>query len=397
MLKEFRARFWQPPRAHGEIDEERSVGFIELFYDLVFVVVIARAAHHLSEHLTWQGVFEFAVIFGMIWLAWLNGSIYQDLHGREDGRSRTYIFNQMGILAVLGVYTADAAGETGDGFAITYTVLLLLLTWMWFQVRRQDAEEFMAVTFRYLVGMGVSVAVMVVSVVVSPGWQIGLWAALLVGWLLFMILMEDWRGVSSMRPTDSTAERFGLFTIIVLGEVVVGVVTGLSEAERDFRTIATGLLGLGIGFGFWWTYFDFVSRRFARERARMRWTVSHLPLVMAIAASGAAMVDLIEHSGEVAAPTNAAWVLTGSIAVALLALAYTMTTLGDFARLPTIYRPTVAATIAGAVLSLAVGWWAPAPWMLVLALYAVLSAVWIVAVLGWLALEDPSDAQPNAV
>jgi len=397
MLKEFRARFWQPPRAHGEIDEERSVGFIELFYDLVFVVVIARAAHHLSEHLTWQGVFEFAVIFGMIWLAWLNGSIYQDLHGREDGRSRTYIFNQMGILAVLGVYTADAAGETGDGFAITYTVLLLLLTWMWFQVRRQDAEEFMAVTFRYLVGMGVSVAVMVVSVVVSPGWQIGLWAALLVGWLLFMILMEDWRGVSSMRPTDSTAERFGLFTIIVLGEVVGGVATGLSEAERDFRTIATGLLGLGIGFGFWWTYFDFVSRRFARERARMRWTVSHLPLVMAIAASGAAMVDLIEHSGEVAAPTNAAWVLTGSIAVALLALAYTMTTLGDFARLPTIYRPTVAATIAGAVLSLAVGWWAPAPWMLVLALYAVLSAVWIVAVLGWLALEDPSDAQPNAV
>ena len=98
--------------------EDRSVGFIELFYDLVYGVVIARAAHHLAEHLSWRGVGEFAVVFGMIWLAWLNGTLYQDFHGREDGRSRTYVFLQMGILAVLAVPTAEADGESGQGFAI---------------------------------------------------------------------------------------------------------------------------------------------------------------------------------------------------------------------------------------------------------------------------------------
>jgi hypothetical protein len=48
-LDQFRRYFWQPPRAHGDVIEDRSVSFLELFYDLVYVVVIARAAHHLSE------------------------------------------------------------------------------------------------------------------------------------------------------------------------------------------------------------------------------------------------------------------------------------------------------------------------------------------------------------
>jgi low temperature requirement protein LtrA len=46
----FRRYFWKPPRAHGEVIEDRSVSFLELFYDLVYVIVIARAAHTLAEH-----------------------------------------------------------------------------------------------------------------------------------------------------------------------------------------------------------------------------------------------------------------------------------------------------------------------------------------------------------
>ncbi len=396
MLKLFRQRFWQPPRAHGEIDEERSVGFIELFYDLVFVVVIARAAHHFAGHLAWHGVLEFAIIFGLIWLAWLNGSVYQDLHGREDGRSRTFIFLQMGILAILGVFTADAATETGQGFALTYTALLLLLTWMWYTVRRQDSEEYMAITARYLLGMVVSVVVMGASAFASDAVRLTIWGGFVVAWLVMMLALEDWRGEVSMRPTDSTVERFGLFVIIVLGEVVVGVVTGLSEATPDFRTIATGMIGLSVGFGIWWTYFDFVGRRMPRDRTYMRWTLSHLPVVMAIAAAGAAMVSLVESAAETSAPDNASWVLSGSVAVALLALTYTMTTLADWDRLPSIYQPLKGAMAIGAVTALLVGWWGPAPWLLALSLLLVLSLVWWVAVVAWLRLPDPSEARPNA-
>jgi hypothetical protein len=49
VLAEFRHRFWMPPRAHGDIIEDRTVSFLELFYDLVYVVVIGRAAHTLAR------------------------------------------------------------------------------------------------------------------------------------------------------------------------------------------------------------------------------------------------------------------------------------------------------------------------------------------------------------
>ena len=397
MFAAFKERFWLPPRAHGDVIEDRTVGFIELFYDLVYVVVIARAAHHLSGHLTWRGVGEFAVIFGMIWLAWLNGSLYHDLHGREDGRSRTYIFLQMGILAVLAVYTADAGAETGREFAMAYTVFLLLLTWMWYTVRRQDADGWSSTTAKYLAGMGASVVIVAVSIFLPDAARVMLWAAFLLAWVALSFSMRRELGRDDLSATDSTVERFGLFTIIVLGEVVVGVVTGLSEAVRSFRVLATGLIGLGIGFGAWWTYFDFVGRRHPRSDSGVQWMFSHLPISMGIAAAGAALISLVEHAGDQRAPVATAWVLTGSIAVVLVGLMLAMSALTDFRRLESIYRPLTWALASSVGAVLLIGWWRPVPWMLVLALFAVLSAVWWFAVDRWLRLPNPDGALPDPV
>ncbi|MDR9451047.1 MAG: low temperature requirement protein A [Acidimicrobiia bacterium] len=397
MFAAFKERFWLPPRAHGQVIEDRTVGFIELFYDLVYVVVIARAAHHLAEHLTWRGVGEFAVIFGMIWLAWLNGSVYHDLHGREDGRSRAYIFAQMGILAVLAVYTSDAGSVTGQGFAITYTVFLLLLTWMWYTVRRQDDGRWASTTAKYLAGMASSVVIMAVSIFLPDDARVMIWAAFLVAWVALSFSMRRELGTGDISATDSTVERFGLFTIIVLGEVVVGVVTGLSEAVLGFRVMATGLIGLGIGFGAWWTYFDFVGRRHPRSDSGVQWMFSHLPISMGIAAAGAALVSLVEHAGDQRAPAATAWVLTGSIAVVLVGLMMAISALRDFRKFPSIYQPLMWSLVCSVGVVVLIGWWRPVPWMLVLALFAVLSAVWWFAVDRWLRLPNPDEAVPGGV
>jgi low temperature requirement protein LtrA len=385
MYRRFRHRLWQPPRRHGEIIEDRTVSFLELFYDLVFVVLIARAAHTLAHHVTWRGVFDFAVVFGLIWIAWLNGTLHHDLHGREDSRSRTFIFLQMLLLATLAVYTGDAAGDGGEGFALVYTALLLVLTWLWYAVRIHDTEEYMSVTGRYLIGMATSIVVMGVSVFVSDDARIGLWAVFVMAWLIGAVLQfrsTDEEVARGMAVTDSMVERFGLFTIIVLGEVVVGVVDGLSEAVRDTRTIATGLIGLSIGFGFWWTYFDSVGRRLPRrDRVGMaQWLFSHLPVSMAIAASGAAMVSLVEHAGDARAAAATTWLLAGAVALMLISLVLTMNSLADFERLERVYRPVTLAMVVGAAVALLMGWWRPAPWKLVLALAAIQSAVWFFAV-----------------
>jgi len=402
MFSLFRKRFWQPPRAHGEVIEDRTVSFLELFYDLVFVVVVARAAHTLAEHIAWREVGEFAVIFGLIWLAWLNGTTYYDLHGREDGRTRTLVFVQMMLLALLGVFTGDAAGEGGRGFAIVFTLLLLVLSWMWFSVRRQDSEEYGALTARYLSGMAVSVIVMSLSIFLPAEIRMIVWGAFVGSWMVLWVMIERWaqsgRGIA-FTLTDSLIERFGLFTIIVLGEVVVGVVTGLSEVERNLESMATGMIGLMIGFGIWWTYFDFIGRRFPRKErgGQSGWMAGHLPIVMSIAASGAAMVGVIEHAGDDRAPAAVAWLLSGSVAVALLALAGVMRTLNDFERLASVYRPLSRGMAAAAVTSILVGWWRPVPWLLVLMMVLILSGVWWLAVDRWLRLKDPEEARPGSI
>jgi low temperature requirement protein LtrA len=158
----FRRWFWRPPRAHGEVITDRTVSLLELLYDLVYVAVIGQAAHHLAEHVTARGIVEFAVLFAMIWIAWVNGSLYLELHGREDGRTRSVVFVQMGVLALLAVFTSQAPDEGGRQFALVYSTFLVFTTWLWFTVRREDRAnrpEFLPAAGRYLQAMVVSVVV----------------------------------------------------------------------------------------------------------------------------------------------------------------------------------------------------------------------------------------------
>jgi low temperature requirement protein LtrA len=385
--RQFKRWLSSPPRPHGEIIKDRTVSNLELFYDLVYVAVIAQASHHLAGHITLVASLEFAVVFGMIWFAWFNGSLYIELHGREDGRTRLSVFLQMGVLALLAVFTAEAAGGTGQQFAIVYAAFLALMGWHWYAVRELDRierPEFMRVTFFYVTGMLLSTIAVGASAVLPEGWRLWIWAAFLAGWIGFMLMGSRSSGPQSqgIQPTDSLVERFGLFTIIVLGEVILGVVTGLSEAGADALTIATGSLAMVIGFGLWWIYFDLVGRRLPRGGRGTVWTwmLSHLPIQLGIVGAGAAIVNLIEHAHDAVAPPETALLLGGSVAIGLLALVLTERSLEDAVRLENVYRPLAPALVLGAGVALLAGWLAPAPWLLAAVLVAVLTVLWFFVV-----------------
>lgn len=317
--------FLRPPRPHGEVIEDRTVGFLELFYDLVYVVLVGQIAHTLAGDVSWSGVLDFAVVFGLIWTGWFNGAQFHELHGREDGRNRSLIFLQMGILTVLAVFAGQAASTDGEQFALTYAVLLAVLLWQWTSVYRTDDPVYRPGALRYLIGLVVSIGALLVSAGMEDAGRLAVWAAVVVGSIaivVFYILRtpDDSLGI---RATHSMAERYGLFIIIVLGEVVVGIVDGMQAVEDlDFRTVATGVLGLSIAFGFWWTYFDYVGRRLPRQdgRSLVLWLYSHLPVALAVAAAGAGMVSLIEHAADARTPEPSSWLLAGSVSALLVAL-----------------------------------------------------------------------------
>ena len=367
--------------------------FLELFYDLTYVVVIAAAADTLAHDISLQSAVEFAVVFGMIWVVWISGTMLYDLHGREDIRTRTFTFAQMLLIVLLAMYIGDAAGKGGRGFALVLAALLGLQTWLWFTVRRQDDERYAAITGQYMVLLMISIVAILISAFLKSEDRIWVWSLFLVMWLTTLLVLGR-RGEQivdqSSVATDSLVERFGLFTIIVLGEVVVGVAAGLSNAVRDFETVATGLLALNVGFGIWWNYFDLTGGRLPRQLpgGSSTWMAAQLPWTMSIAAAGAAMVSMIEHAGDDRAPITATWLLTGSTALGLVSLAIIIRALEDYQKLKVVFEPTSRAMLVAAGGTLVVGVWRPAPLLLVVVLSGVLSWVWFFAVSRWLTTEE---------
>ncbi|MCV2395245.1 low temperature requirement protein A [Actinotalea sp. M2MS4P-6] len=387
--------FTAPPRRHGELDTERTVGFLELFYDLVFVVLVGQLAHTLAEDASWSGLAGFAVVFGLVWIAWLNGSLYHELHGREDGRHRAYIFGQMLLLVLLATFAGHATEDDGAPFAITFAVLLAVLSWQWWTVRRYDTVEvYRSSAARYIAFLVIAIVVVLASIPLAAAPRLWVWAALVVGWVTANAVAA---ATTRNRPlgfsaTESMAERFGLFTIIVLGEVVIGVVDGILEADRASIAVVTGLLALTVGFGFWWNYFDGVGRRTPHAGspgALAAWMVAHLPLTAAIAAAGAGMVGLIEHAAEDRAPLVPAWLLAGASAL-LLALLAVLVRSVDLGPATALVPSVTVVLLLGSAASVAVGAVRPVAWLLALLLTVVHVAVW--TAVFWLKARAPRAA-----
>src|SRR4029077_15699044 len=235
--------------------------------------------------------------------------------------------------------------------------------------------------------MAVSVAVIFVSIFLPAELRFAVWAIFTGAWVFLLLVMgRSQVGLGrGMTPTDSLVERFATITIIVLGEVVFGVVDGLSQSTHDVTTISTGMVALAVGFGFWWIYFDVIGGKLPKPdgRALANWILSHYPITLSIAAAGAGMVSLIENAHQDSTPGPTAWLLSGAVAVGLVFLIPTWRALADASRLPSLYRPLWIATTAGAVASMIIGWTRPPPWLLALLLVVVLGLVWAVAVRGF--------------
>jgi low temperature requirement protein LtrA len=371
------------------------VGPLELFYDLAVVVLVAQDAHRLAGHLTWGGLGEFTVIFTLVWIAWANGSLHHELHGRDDARGRSTFLLQILILAALGAFIPQAGGARGAAFAIAAAVLFAVLAVLWLLASRSDRPEYRRSSRLFVTGTVACAVLLAVTALLPASDRITAWGVIDVAYLAgfaAIFLTEGVVQVAALVVTAALAERFGAFIIIVLGETLTGVVAGLSSRPVSGLTLGVGLVAVVIGFGAWWTYFDFAGQRQARpnHRASLQWMLSHLPLTAAIAAMGAAMVSLIDHAHDGHTPTAAAWILSAGTAVVLVATMLVAASLQAWHRDHSLYQRLARACAVVAVICLGVGAARPAPLILGLALVLLLSIPWGFAVAHRLANASSS-------
>jgi low temperature requirement protein LtrA len=358
------------------------VGPLELFYDLAVVVLVAQAAHRLAGHLTWSGLGEFAAVFTLVWIAWANGSLHHELHGHEDARARSTFLLQILVLTAMAAFIPEAGGARGAAFAVAAGVLFGVLAVLWLLAARGDRPQFRRTSGLFVIGTAACAVLLAATALLPAHARVLAWGLLDVAYLAgfaAVILTVAPTRAAALTVTDSLTERFGAFIIIVLGETLTGVVGGLAGPP------------VVVGFGAWWTYFDFAGHRQPRPEPvpSFQWMYGHLPLTAAIAAMGAAMVSLTSHAHDGRTPAATAWVLCAGAAAVLGATMLVAASLQDWDRDRGIYRPLSRTCAVVAVACVGIGAARPAPLLLGLALVVLLSIPWALAVARRLA--NPAD------
>jgi low temperature requirement protein LtrA len=323
------------------------------------------------------------VVFTLVWIAWTNGSLHHELHGRDDARSRSTFLVQILVLAAMGACIPEAGSTRGAAFAIAAAVLFAILAILWLLAARGDRPEYLRSSRLYVTGTAACAVLLAGTALLPAGARVPAWGLLDAAYLaVFAAVILTATPAASLTVTDALIERFGTLTIIVLGETFTGVVAGLASQPVGALTLSVGLVAVVVGFGAWWTYFDFAGQRPPRPAnpATVQWMLGHLPLTAAIAAMGAAMVSLVDHAHDGRTPLATAWVLCAGAAVVLCAAMLVSASLQAWKRDQALYQLLTRTCAVVALACLGVGAARPTPLLLGLALVLLLGVPWGLAV-----------------
>ncbi len=295
-------------------EEHRQASFLELFFDLCFVVAIAQAAaalHHAvaADHLG-TGLIIFLQAFFAIWWAWMNFTWLASAYDNDD-----LIFRLVSFLQIIGALILAAGVSSGfdegnfDISFIGFVVMRIGLVSLWLRAARHDPAR-RKTAVRYAIGLTLAMC----------GWSLPfflgawpVWAFLILATLeLIVPIWAERAGATRWHP-GHIAERYGLFTIIVLGESVLAATTAVRTAMAD-DGVTTMLLvevvggGLLILFSFWWLYFARSAERFLGSRSvTFTWGYGHYFIFAAAAALGAGLaVNVDQVAGNTAIGPKAA-------------------------------------------------------------------------------------------
>ncbi|SNQ50792.1 putative membrane protein [Frankia canadensis] len=326
-----RGQRWLRPMRPRLTDERHRVATpLELLFDLCFVVAVAQAStklhHALSEGHLATGSVAYLAVFFSVWWAWMNFTWFASAYDVDDVPYRVATFVQIVGVLILAAGVPRAFDHDFAVVTLGYAVMRCGLVAQWLRAARGSTEP---PARRTAHGYALGIAVCMIgwgALLLVPGhWRAAGFAVMVVAELAVPIIAE--RPRRTAWHAHHIAERYGLFTIIVLGESILSATIAVQSAFDEHRAggalFAVAAGGLLIVFALWWLYFARSAHGFlVSNRVSFVWGYGHFFVFAAAAALGAGLAantDRVTHHGELGAYAAGAAV-TVPVAVYLLAL-----------------------------------------------------------------------------
>ncbi|MGP3920764.1 low temperature requirement protein A [Nonomuraea sp. 10N515B] len=319
------------------IDEpHRASSQLELLFDLTFVVAVAAVtaqfAHSIADGHALTGLVPFLQVFFAIWWAWMNFTWFASAYDTDDVAYRLLTMVQMAGVLVLAA-GVPAAAEHSDFRIVTlgYLVMRIGLVAQWLRAGLEDPAG-RRTALRYAAGLSILQLGWILRFLLAEAGGLPAFADLpsYVGLAILELAVPRWAG--GARATNwhphHIAERYGLFTIILLGESVLAASRGVERAleadEISSPFIVIAVCGLVLLFALWWLYFLIESGEGLHDRRHRSWLwgYGHYGIFAALAALGAGLEVAVEQSGHdiAASPLALGYAVAIPVAVYLAAL-----------------------------------------------------------------------------
>jgi len=357
------------------VDEEHRVATpLELLFDLTFVVAVAQVAaelaHGIADDKVGDSLLGFVMVFFAIWWAWMNFTWFASAYDTDDVPYRLLTLVQMAGVLVFAAGIHDAFGSqnflTGT---IGYVIMRVAMLAQWARAARSDPEH-RQTAYRFVLGIAVVQVAWLLRLLLPHGAGLAVFFLLVVAELAVPVWAERAR-MTAWHP-HHIAERYGLFTIIVLGECVlasnVALQVVVEDTGWDLDLLLVGGGGLCLLFALWWMYFlkeagDGLARR--RELGFV-WGYGHYAIFGSLAALGAGLevtVDAVSHHVE-ASDQLVAMAVVVPVALYLATVWLLHAPLGEGYRASVV--PMSLAIVATLAVAALVPLGLPLPWVVVL-------------------------------
>jgi low temperature requirement protein LtrA len=320
------------------VEKERHASWLELFYDLVFATAVSQIGLTLHDNTTSVTAFlgNVALFVPVMW-AWVGLTFYSARFETDDLFHRLLVFLQMMGAAALTINIHGALAETSDKFAISYAVIRILLVVEYIRAGRKipAASKFAR---GYAQGFLISAMLWLISAAIPIPFRFIIWL-LAIAIDIATTFIVGRKHVQLAPNFFHLPERMGLFTLIVIGETIFGLVSILSSHEWDLESTISMGAGLSIAFGLWWLYFDNTDGapiRAFRQKGRIRiyitWLYVHFPLVIGLVCTATGIRYIVSATQNIVLSYAGEWLICGSVSLCLVSIGVIQFTIASASR-----------------------------------------------------------------